>query len=148
MTDVTSMSREKWDAHANCVQDRFDKIFGHEKHISVIYHENDYADNSIDIDGVLEIGEVEEDVSTINGTEKKRFWQLYKVAYYPGSYHNPPDCDVTEVGVPHRRLDDCIREAVKLYAEYSFDSYMEILADEEQEFYEECGADGPHSWKP
>lgn len=144
---MTSMSRGEWDGLCAQVQDRFDKIFGHEKHISVIYHEGDYADNSIDIDGILEIGEVEEDVSTINGTEKQRFWQLYKVAYYPGSYHNPPDCDVTEVGVPHRRLDDCIREAVKLYAEYSFDSYMEILADEEQaKFYEEQPA-GPHSWK-
>lgn len=146
--DMEPRSKAEWLERTEQVKDCFAKVFGNlGPDIQLTYHEGDYADNCIDIDGVLEIGEVEKEVSTINGAEKQRLWQLFMVSY-EANYHSHFDYDVNEVGVPHKRLDGCIREAVKLYAEHSFDAYMEHLADEAQaKDYEETAPEGPHSWK-
>jgi len=141
------MTRDLWLAAENQVRNRFSKVFNlpflHPA-VELIYHEGDYADNAVQVDGWLTLSKVERQVPAIGGSKTEYWWQLSTAEYIPATYHNPPDCDVNDVGEPHRQLDGCIREAVKLYAQQMFDSYMEQLHDD---VYEEQSAE-PHSWKP
>ena len=141
-------TKDDWIFFQKQVQDRFDQVFGKGRvNIGLHYHENDYADHSIDIGGVLEIGEVEYEVPTIRGKIYQKWWQLYGVTYDPGNYHQPPDCDVKELGEPKQLLDACIGEAINTYAEWWLGDYLDHLADEEACQAEEEYENGPHSWK-
>ena len=122
---MTMKTKTDWFNLTEQVKDRFEKVFGQPGPIvQLIYHDGDYADNFIDIDGIIEIGEVPVNpvVSTIKGPVIQKWWQLFTVSD-----------DVNEHGSPHQTLDNCIREAVKLYAEHSFDAYMEQLYYEKQD---------------
>lgn len=130
---MTTIDKKFWDAACDEIRAAFANVFGDKAPlIELQYHKDDYADNDITIDGYLSIYLVEAEVSTIGRMISQNHWQLAKVWYDPGSYHQPPDGGIDDVGEPHSSLAACIREAVKLYAEHAIDLYHEQLADQEE----------------
>jgi hypothetical protein len=147
VTDYFGMNHDLWKVAENQVRNRFDGVFGNLPMVELIYHDGEYADNAVQVDGWLMFSKTEHEVPVIGGVKTEFWWQLSTVEYIAPTRVDPPDCDVNDVGKPHRQLDNCIREAVKLYAQQMFDSYMEQLADEDQARQYEDQAAGPHSWK-
>lgn len=138
------MTLQNWQDATIQVRDRLGNVFSEYPKVELIYHEGDYADNYIAISDLLMLYLIEKEVPRIGGVETQYWWQLSRADYIPATYHDPPDCDVVDMGEPHRTLDKALREAVKYLAEWRLDMYLEGLAnDADARFYE-----GPHSWKP